>query len=224
VKTQNGVVPGDYTMLAVSDNGIGMNAEIQSHLFEPFFTTKEKDKGTGLGLATCYGIVKQNNGGIWIYSEAGRGTTVKVYLPRAKGSPETVIETDTLSGLSGGSETILIVEDEHAVRDMIVKVLKSKGYTIVGASNGEEALRLYERHENGVIDMLITDVVMPHMGGIELVERLFAKYGPLKVLYMSGYTDTTIVNHGILKPGVEFLQKPFTPGSLIQKVRQVLDK
>lgn len=223
-RTHNGVVPGDYTMLAVSDNGIGMDAEIQSHLFEPFFTTKEKDKGTGLGLATCYGIVKQNNGGIWVYSEAGRGTTVKVYLPRAEGVPETVTAADTLSALSGGSETILIVEDEHAVHEMIVKVLKSKGYTIFGASNGEEALRFFERNENGGIDLMITDVVMPHMGGIELVERLFAQYGSMKVLYMSGYTDTTIVNHGILKPGVEFLQKPFTPGSLIRKVRQVLDK
>jgi CheY-like chemotaxis protein len=211
-------------MLAVTDNGIGMDAEIQSHLFEPFFTTKEKDKGTGLGLATCYGIVKQNNGGIWVYSEAGRGTSVKVYLPRAEGVPETATAADTLSALSGGSETILIVEDEHAVHEMIVKVLKSKGYTIFGASNGEEALRFFERNDHGAIDLMITDVVMPHMGGIELVERLFARYGTMKVLYMSGYTDTTIVNHGILKPGVEFLQKPFTPGSLIQKVRQVLDK
>ncbi|HUV50559.1 MAG TPA: PAS domain S-box protein [Anaerolineae bacterium] len=213
---------GHYVMLAVSDTGIGMDKENREHIFEPFFTTKEVGKGTGLGLSTVYGIVKQNNGFIWVYSEPGQGSTFKIYLPRTEGDADSeekqqlpVIELD-------GSETILIVEDDDGLRKFTQEVLLLHGYKVLDAENGEDALRVSEAHE-GPIHLMITDVVMPKMGGKELSEKLQLFYPRMKVVYMSGYTDNAIVEHGVLAPGLNFLQKPFTPESLARKVRQVLD-
>ncbi|MBU4126279.1 MAG: PAS domain S-box protein, partial [Proteobacteria bacterium] len=217
-----GEKPGHYVMLAVSDTGIGMDKETQEHIFEPFFTTKEVGKGTGLGLSTVYGIVKQNNGFVWVYSEPGQGSTFKVYLPRAEGAADSeekqqlpVIELD-------GSETVLIVEDDNGLRKFAQEVLLLHGYKVLDAENGEDALRVSQAHE-GQIHLMITDVVMPRMGGKELSEKLQPFYPRMKVIYMSGYTDNAIVEHGVLAPGLNFLQKPFTPESLALKVREVLD-
>jgi two-component system cell cycle sensor histidine kinase/response regulator CckA len=215
------VAPGEYIMLAVSDTGIGMDETIQAHVFEPFFTTKEPGKGTGLGLATCYGIIKQSNGYIWLYSEPGRGTTFKIYLPRVE---DTVVspQRDTRSTTPYGTETILFVEDEPMVRDISVQALRMQGYTVLEAVNGHEALRVAEEYE-GDIHLLVTDVVMPQMGGTELAKRLPATYPDIKILFTSGYTDKAIVHHNVLAPGIAFLQKPFTPGTLTSKVREALD-
>ena len=216
------VLPGHYVMLAVNDSGIGMDAEMQAHIFEPFFTTKEKGKGTGLGLATVYGIVKQSGGHIWLYSELGHGTTFKVYLPRVEETarPEGAISPGV--PLPGGSETILLVEDEEGVRDLAGRILELKGYKVVTALNPTEAVQVCERHE-GPIHLLLTDVVMPTMSGRKLAEHLAFLRPGLEVLYMSGYTDNAIVSHGILEESTPFLQKPFTPDALARKVREVLD-
>jgi two-component system cell cycle sensor histidine kinase/response regulator CckA len=217
------VKPGLYVLLAVSDTGLGMDKETQSHLFEPFFTTKEKGKGSGLGLSTAYGIVKQSGGNIWPYSAPGKGTTFKIYLPRVEKSTKRYRpKAAAVTMAPGGTETILLVEDEDSVRAMVSKVLRSKGYTVLEASQGQEALQVSEHHE-GPIQLMVTDVVMPHMSGRELAEKLASFRPAMGVLYMSGYPDKAIIHHGILEAGTAFLQKPFTLNALEWKVREVLD-
>jgi len=215
--------PGPYVMISVSDIGSGMDKETQSHIFEPFFTTKERERGTGLGLSTVYGIVKQSGGFIWAYSEPGQGTTFKVYLPKAAGDERLdKKETTPVDDLTG-SETVLIVEDDDRILNLARKILQLRGYTVLAAENGEEALKVSEGHEDP-IHLLLTDVVMPVMSGRELAERLQPMRPEIKVIYMSGYTDNAIVHHGVLAPGVNFLEKPFTLESLAKKVRETLDK
>jgi two-component system cell cycle sensor histidine kinase/response regulator CckA len=216
------VIPGRYVMLAVSDTGTGMSQEIQAHIFEPFFTTKETGKGTGLGLATVYGIVKQSGGYIWVYSEPGRGSTFKIYLPRVEESVAEPKSAEAFPDLVEGSETVLVVEDEEAVRSLVCKTLESHGYKVLEAQGADHALRILEEYAQP-IHLLLTDVVMPRMSGKELAQRLSVVCPQVKVLYMSGYTDDAIVRHGILEPGVSFIQKPFTPRTLAQRVREVLD-
>ena len=217
-----GVRSGSYVMLAVSDSGVGMDAEVQAHIFEPFFTTKEAGKGSGMGLATVYGIVQQSGGHIWVYSEPGRGSTFKLYLPRVEDSAEPAAKTHAPAPTIRGTETILVAEDDRQVRDLAVAILKACGYLVLTLESGFDAERVCHEHQGG-IDLLLTDVIMREMSGPELAQRL-KKLRPLaKVLFMSGYTDAAIVHQGILDPGIEFLPKPFTPSSLAGKVRQVLD-
>ncbi|MDQ3000630.1 MAG: PAS domain S-box protein [Fibrobacterota bacterium] len=216
--------PGSYAMLAVSDNGMGMDAETRSHIFEPFFTTKRVGEGTGLGLATVYGIVTQTGGQIQVYSEPGHGAVFKVYLPLAKARcapicPEAKVEPGPPTG---GKETILLAEDEETVRKLITEVLTTAGYTVVAAGNGAEALRAAAAHA-GRIDLLLTDLVMGEMSGRELAEKFSARTPNAKLIYMSGYTDDTVVRHGILEAKMEFLHKPFSAPGLLQRIRSVLD-
>lgn len=215
--------PGTYVMLAVSDTGSGMDKETQEHIFEPFFTTKEIGKGTGLGLSTVYGIVKQNNGFVWAYSEPGQGSTFKIYLPKVKGDAASEKKEQHPVTEFGGSETVLIVEDDHSLRKLARTVLKQRGYKVLEAENGEDALRISKEHE-GPIQLMITDVVMPKMSGRETAERLQPLYPQMKVIYMSGYTDSAIAHHGVLAPGLNFIEKPFSPEGLARKVREVLDQ
>ena len=213
------VSAGPYVMLAVTDNGCGMDKDTQSHIFEPFFTTKEAGKGTGLGLATVYGVVKQSRGSIFVYSEPGAGTTFKVYLPAVKGS----IEAAGKSAVPArGSETVLLVEDDDSVRKLARSVLEDQGYTVLESAGGEEARLSAEKHK-GPIHLLLTDVVMPGMGGRELSDALAPLRPDMRTLYMSGYTDDTVVRHGVLEKGMAFLQKPYTAESLLLKVREALD-
>ncbi len=216
------VEPGRYVMLAVTDTGVGIDRAAQARLFEPFFTTKEFGKGTGLGLATVYGIVKQSGGYIWVYSEPGRGATFKVYLPRVEQAGEPVAIPQPPARALGGTETILLAEDEPAVRNLARRVLEKHGYKLLLAATGWHGVRLAEQH-GSPIDLLVTDVVMPEMGGRELAQRLTTRQPSLKVLYLSGYTDDAIVHHGVLDAGVAFLQKPFKPDELVRKIREVLD-
>jgi CheY-like chemotaxis protein len=217
-----GVLPGLYVMLAVSDTGIGMDEATQARMFDPFFTTKEKGKGTGLGLSTVYGIVKQSGGNLWVYSEPGHGTTFKVYLPQLTTAPETIEAKSAEPAMAMGSETILLVEDEDVVRGLAQKILEQSGYKVLAASRGEEAISLgMECAEE--IHLLLTDVVMPGTSGKEVANRLRKLLPGLRVVFMSGYTDEAIVHHGVLDSNVEFIQKPFTPNSLVRKVREVLD-
>jgi len=216
-----GVEPGSYVMLAVSDTGVGMDEDVKAHLFEPFFTTKGQAQGTGLGLATVYGVVKQSGGFIWVYSEPGRGTAFKIYFPRKAAPPQELEPVPTRESSLAGSGTILLVEDEEAVRRLASRVLEARGYTVLSAANGLQALDIVQRHP-GAIDLVITDVVMPHMSGRELAEMVRPRRPAAKVLYVSGYTDEAIVRHGVLDAGVLFLQKPFTPDSLARKVKEVL--
>ncbi len=220
-KAHIGATAGPYVMLAVTDNGHGMNAETLAHVFEPFFTTKEKGKGTGLGLATVYGIVKQSGGSIWVYSEVGKGTTFKVYLPRAEEAPAPA-KPPRPSFRAGAGETVLVVEDEEAVRHFVAAVLKRGRYNVVEAGSGGEALLAVERL-GGRIDMLVTDVVMPQMGGRELAERLAQSNPGMKTLFMSGYPDRSVVHNGVLEKGAMFIQKPFKGEDLLDKIRQILE-
>ncbi|MBI3603555.1 MAG: response regulator [Nitrospirae bacterium] len=215
--------PGAYVMLAISDTGHGMDAETQARLFEPFFTTKEKGKGTGLGLSTVYGIIKQSGGSIWVYSELGRGTTFKIYLPRVTD----ILDMLPLASVSGGdvvrgTETILLVEDEHSVRALAREALEEAGFKVLEAGHGTEAIEISGRYQ-GTIHLLITDVVMPEMGGRVMADRLASQRPTMKVLYISGYTDNAIVHQGVLDAGTAFLPKPFSPDALVRRVRQELD-
>jgi two-component system cell cycle sensor histidine kinase/response regulator CckA len=216
------VTPGLYVMLAVSDTGHGMDAQTMEHIFEPFFTTKEQGKGTGLGLSTVFGIVKQSGGNIWVYSEPGHGTTFKVYFPAIAEEGDSIEPDVATPEVPRGTETILVVEDEEAVRFLLQAILEDEGYKVLAATSGVGALNVCKEHE-GPIHLVMTDVVMPEMSGRQLVERLTGRCGDAKVLYMSGYTDNAIVHHRVLEPGVEFLQKPFTPDAVVRKVRDVLD-
>jgi len=217
------VPAGEYVTLTVSDTGVGMTEETKTHLFEPFFTTKEKGKGTGLGLSTCYGIIRQHGGFISISSELGHGTNVQVYLPRAESGSTPQHQPSETGQLPRGKETILLVEDEPAVRELVARVLRNQGYTLLQAANGDEGLRVARQHGPQKIHLLLTDVVMPLMGGTELAQRMRALNPQAKVLFTSGYTDDTLLHHGVPESGMEFLQKPFTPSALARKVRAVLD-
>jgi len=222
VSTHHEVKPGHYVQLTISDTGLGMDAETLSHIFEPFFTTKEQGKGTGLGLATVYGIVKQSGGYIWAYSESGCGATFKIFLPRVDNLPLTP-ELERLNGEEyRGSETILVVEDDHALRDLTKAILAARGYRVVTATEPEEVDTVCE-NLGGSIDLLLTDVVMPVMGGREIASRVVKRCPKVKVLYMSGYAPYASGHPGILDPNVVFLQKPFTPSTLTAKVREALE-
>jgi CheY-like chemotaxis protein len=212
--------PGHYVVLAVSDTGIGMDGETLDRAFEPFFTTKGVGKGTGLGLATVYGIVKQSGGTVWIRSAPGLGTTIQVYLPRidqqVDGDRRTLAPVRAI-----GAETVLVVEDEPSVRDLAVRILRKVGYRVLSAESGAVALALVRQHPD-TVHLLLTDVVMPRMSGRQLAEQLNTRYPEMRVLYMSGYTDNAIVHHGVLYEDVHFIGKPFSPAALTRKVREVL--
>ena len=218
-----GFVPGEYVLLAVSDNGCGMDKETQNKLFEPFFTTKETGKGTGLGLATVYGIVKQNRGFINVYSEPGQGTTFKIYLSRYAGKAEEIRPAEAAGPVIRGQETILLAEDEPDMLELTATLLKMQGYAVLAAGTPGEAIRLAREHA-GEIHLLITDVVMPKMNGRDLAKNLLALYPDLKRLFMSGYTADVIAHHGVLDEGVHFIQKPFSRKDLAAKVREALDR
>jgi hypothetical protein len=223
VRQHHATMSGPYVMLAISDTGVGMSEEVQQHLFEPFFSTKGPGQGTGLGLATCYGIVQQHGGTIWVYSELGRGTTVKIYLPQADGIAERPLRLAQEESAPRGSETILLVEDEELVRELATRVLQAQGYAVLAASDGEEALVVLQQNPLAAIDLLLTDVIMPRRSGRSLAEELRKRKPLLKVLYISGYTDNAISSQGWLDPGTNLLHKPFTAAALAQKVRAVLD-
>jgi len=214
---------GDYVMLAIADTGTGMSEEVKAHLFEPFFTTKPPGTGTGLGLATCFGIVKQNTGHINVHSELGSGTTFKIYFPQVQSAIEPLRVRNQPTEAAGGNETVLLVEDEPVVRELAVATLREKGYTVVEAGNGEEGLRLAQQHD-GKIDLVLTDVVMPVMGGKEMADALRTSHPDTKVLFTSGYTEDALGHHGVLRPGILFLPKPYLTATLARKVREVLDE
>jgi len=222
--THPDATPGDYIMLAVSDIGTGMTDEVKAHLFEAFFTTKPKGKGTGLGLATCRTIVKQSGGHIGVYSELGKGTTFKVYFPRVdqplQAAARAMYED---APLPRGTETLLVVEDDPAVRHLARGILQGLGYEVLTATNGQDGLRVAREHRGEPIGLVVTDVIMPQMSGKVMAEWLKATYRDIKILFTSGYTDDAIAQHGVLEPGVAFLSKPYTPATLARKVREMLD-
>jgi len=221
--THFAVTPGPYVVLSVTDTGAGMTPEVQARLFEPFFTTKELGKGTGLGLATVHGIVSRCGGSVGVYSEIGKGTSFKVYLPRAPvAEPVAEGPAQVPQHRPAGGETVLVVEDAEGLRELTTRLLERQGSTVLVAANADEALRLFEQHP--AIDLLLTDVVMPGASGPELTRRLIEQRPTLRVIYMSGYTEDAIVHHGVLKPGIAFLNKPFTSATLGRKVREVLDR
>jgi signal transduction histidine kinase len=219
-----GAAPGDYVMLSVSDTGTGMTDEVKAHLFEAFFTTKPKGKGTGLGLATCQTIVQQCGGHIAVSSQFGQGATFRVYFPQVQ---EAIKLSDTAfrtkQPMPRGTETLLVVEDEPAVRHLACQVLRAQGYEVLSATNGQDGLHVARQHKGEAISLVITDVIMPQMGGKVMAEWLRATFPDLKILFTSGYTDDAIAHHGVLDAGVDFLPKPYTPSSLAHKVRAVLD-
>ena len=216
------VKPGHYVMLAVSDNGTGMDKQTQEQIFEPFFTTKEKGQGTGLGLSMVYGIVKQSGGYIWVYSELGQGTTFKIYLPRMDEDVADASAEPVLRPASTGQEIVLVVEDEGMLRELFCEFLRESGYTVLAAGTGEEAVEISSRHQ-GPIHLLLTDAVMPGIRGRELAHSLEQRRPDMKVLFVSGYTDDSVLRSGLVEPGTAFLQKPFSRGALTRKVRAVLD-
>ena len=225
VRLHPDVTVGEYVLLAVSDTGTGMSEEVQKHLFEPFFTTKEKGKGTGLGLSTSYGIVKQSGGLLDVYSEIGRGTTFKIYLPRIHAEPGSLTGPLKPAVMSRGTETVLVVEDDLLVRSFTNRVLCGQGYRTIEASNGEEALRLAEKRGPGQrADLLSTDMVMPRIGGRELAAQLKVFWPKIRIVFTSGYTENISIHQGMLNNGDGFLQKPFSPVVLASKVRETLDK
>jgi two-component system cell cycle sensor histidine kinase/response regulator CckA len=215
------IKPGQYIMLSVSDTGVGMSKETQAQIFEPFFTTKEKGKGTGLGLSTVYGIVKQSGGYVFVQSEPDRGSAFRIYLPRVDDPAETHGPTKTAQEATNGSETVLLVEDEESVRQLVKETLAAKGYRVLEAENGKAGLEVAQGFD-GKIDMVITDVVMPGMSGRELAKQLVAQRPGTKVLYLSGYTEDSVVQQDVLGSGASFLQKPFTLQTLAKKVREIL--
>lgn len=217
------VKPGPYVMIAISDTGTGMGEEISSRVFEPFFTTKEEGKGTGLGLSTVYGIVKQSDGYIWVYSELGKGTTFKIYLPRVDKKTQEITKIQTSVKSLSGTETVLVVEDDRMVRELAIKILQKYGYKVLEAQDGQAAIEIGKQHE-GPIDLMLTDVVMPGMSGRILAVEFENLRPKIKVVYMSGYTDNIVVHHGILDREMVFIQKPFTHGALASKVRELLDR
>ncbi len=221
VRTHMGVKPGEFVMIAVSDTGIGMDSATRQRIFEPFFTTKERGKGTGLGLATVYGMVKQSGGDIWVYSEPGTGTTFKLYFPRVQEPPADVLAGGPEKTKTTEGETILLVEDEKAVRDLTSRILQKLGYKVLPAASGEEAIRLGHAHA-GRIALLLTDVVMPNMSGRQVADALSQIQPGIKVLFLSGYTENTVVHHGVLDSAVDFLPKPFSREVLGQKIREIL--
>jgi signal transduction histidine kinase len=222
-RTHTGVIPGDYVMLSVSDTGTGMTDEVKACLFKAFFTTKPSGKGTGLGLATCQTIVQQSGGHIGVYSEVGKGTTFKIYFPRVEQPLDVAARLIPTGPLPRGTETLLIVEDEPSVRHLARSVLEAQGYEVLSAPNGQDALHVAREHKGSPIRLVVTDVVMPLMGGKVMAEWLKTTYPDLKILFTSGYTDDAITHHGVLETGVEFLSKPYTPAMLARKVREMLD-
>jgi two-component system cell cycle sensor histidine kinase/response regulator CckA len=214
-------VPGSYVALIVTDTGIGMDAETKAHIFEPFFTTKEPGKGTGLGLSTVYGIVKQSGGYIWAYSELGQGSVFKVYLPRVDQPVRQVQTSELAPGVLSGSETILVVEDDESVRELICSMLRPNGYVVLEAKDAVEALDVARRRKS--IDLVLTDVVMPGMNGPAMAKKLEEILPEMSVLYMSGYAGSFAVDRGILDEGASFLQKPFSKNALLQRLRETLD-
>ncbi len=222
-RTHPGAIPGDYVMLSVSDTGTGMTDEVKARLFEAFFTTKPKGKGTGLGLATCQSIVQQSGGHIGVDSEVGKGTTFEIYFPRVEQPLDVAARLLQTGPLPRGTETLLVVEDEPAVRHLARDVLEAQGYEVLRAANGQHALHVAREHKGSPIRLVITDVIMPRMGGKVMAEWLKATYPNLKILFTSGYMDDAIARHGVLEPGVQFLPKPYTPTTLVRKVREMLD-
>jgi CheY-like chemotaxis protein len=218
-----GFIPGEFVQLAVSDNGCGMDKDTLKNLFEPFFTTKEVGKGTGLGLATVYAIVKQNNGFINVYSEPGQGATFRIYLSRLVDDEKADKSVSDKKAAAGGTETILLVEDEPSILRMTRMMLERKGYTVLSAATPAEAMEKAKNH-SGTIDLLMTDVVMPEMNGRDLSEKITDHYPDIRLLFMSGYTANVIAHHGVLDDGVTFIQKPFSMDDLADKLREVLEK
>ena len=222
-RTHTGTVPGDYVMLSVSDTGTGMSEEVQARLFEAFFTTKPKGKGTGLGLATCHNIVQQSGGHIGVYSELDKGTTFKVYFPRIEKPLDAASNSVQTGPLPRGTETLLVVEDEPSVRHLAREVLEAQGYEVLTAANGQEGLHMASNHQGSPIRLVVTDVIMPLMGGRVMAEWLKTMDPDLKILFTSGYTDDALAQHGVMEAGIEFLAKPYTPAALARKVRELLD-
>jgi len=222
-RTRAGVIPGDYVMLSVSDTGTGMTDEVKAHLFEAFFTTKLKGKGTGLGLATCRTIVQQSGGHIEVQSELGKGTTFEICFPRVEQPTDISTKPVEPGAIPRGTETLLLVEDDPSVRHLACSILESQGYTVLRANNGQDALHVAREHKGPPIRLVVTDVIMPLMGGKVMAEWLKATYPDLKILFTSGYTDDALAQHGVLEAAVAFLSKPYTPATLAHKVRTMLD-
>jgi CheY-like chemotaxis protein len=224
VDAHPGELPGNFVKLSVSDTGTGMTDEVKARLFETFFTTKPVGKGTGLGLATCQSIVRQCGGHIDVSSELGKGTIFNIYFPCVEKPSHGVVEPNQMAPSKGGTETLLVVEDEPSLRNLARTVLEKQGYKVLSASTGHDGLRVAREHRGAPIALVVTDVIMPELGGKAMADELAADHPGLKILFMSGYTDDTIAHHGVLDPGVELLLKPYTPADLVRKVRELLDK
>ncbi len=222
VRHHTEVKQGNYVQLSISDSGIGMSRELQERIFEPFFTTKKKGEGTGLGLATVYGIIKQSGGHIWVYSEPEHGTCFKIYFPSQTRPGQKKKKHETTTMMCQGHQTILVVEDEYLVRELVCDTLRSNGYTVFEASNGKQAIKIFETSRDQ-IDLILTDVIMPEMSGRKLVQELTKNSPDILAVYMSGYTDDAIIKHGVLEPGMEYIQKPFSPAALTRKLNEIFE-